>query len=43
MDQEGLTAVVWKGKREVYMPSNMDKTPTDGNSCDERKSNLKPL
>jgi hypothetical protein len=29
-------------KREVCKPSNMDKTPTEGNFCDERTNKFKP-
>jgi len=27
----GLTALVWKDRREVYMMANMDPPPTEGN------------
>jgi len=38
----GLTALVWKDKREVYMLTNMDPPPAEGNFCDNRKSPVKP-
>jgi hypothetical protein len=31
-----------KKNDESYMLSNMDKTPTEGNFCDERKNKLHP-
>ena len=30
----GLTALVWKDRREVYMVTNMDPPPAEGNFCD---------
>ena len=30
----GLTALVWKDRREVYMLTNMDTPPAEGNFCD---------
>ena len=30
----GLIGVVWKGRREVYMLTNMDPPPAEGNVCD---------
>jgi len=30
----GLTALVWKDRREVYMLTNMDPPPAEGNFCD---------
>ena len=34
----GLTALVWKDRQEVYMQTNMDPPPAEGNFCDD--SNL---
>jgi hypothetical protein len=31
-----------KKKGKSYMLSNMDKTPTEGNFCDERNNKLHP-
>jgi len=30
-----LTALVWKDRRKVYMLTNMDPTPAEGNFCDD--------
>ena len=30
----GLTALVWKDRREVCMLTNMDPPPAEGNFCD---------
>jgi len=30
----GFTALVWKDRREVYMLTNMDPPPAEGNFCD---------
>ena len=38
----GLTALVWKDKREVYMLTNTDPPPAEGNSCDDSNCPLKP-
>ena len=38
----GLTALVWKGRQEVYMLTNMDQPPTEGNFCDDRNCPVKP-
>jgi len=32
--RRGLTALVWKDRREVYMLTNMDTPPAEGNFCD---------
>jgi len=37
-----LTALVWKGKQEVYMLTNMDPPPAKGNFCDDSNCPLKP-
>jgi len=37
----GLTALVWKGRREVYMLTNMDPPPA-GNICDDSNRPVKP-
>ena len=31
----GLTVLVWKDRREVYMLTNMDPPPAEGNFCDD--------
>ena len=33
--KRGLTALVWKDRREVYMLTNMDPPPAEGNFCDD--------
>ena len=38
----GLTALVWKDKREVYMLTNMDPPPAEGNFCDNSNRPMKP-
>jgi len=38
----GLTALVLKDRREVYMLTNMDPTPAEGNFCDNSNCPLKP-
>jgi len=38
----GSTALVWKGRREVYMLPNMDPLPAEGNFCDENNRPVKP-
>ena len=38
----GLTALVWKDKREVYMLTNMDPPPAEGNFCDNSNHPMKP-
>jgi len=35
---EGLTALVWKERREVYMLTNMDPPRTEGNFCDNSRT-----
>jgi len=37
-----LTAMVWKGKRNVNMLINMHHPPAEGNFCDEHGNTLKP-
>jgi hypothetical protein len=37
-----LTALVWKDRREVYMLTNMDPPPAEGNFCDDSNSPVKP-
>jgi len=37
----GLTALVWKDRQEVYMLTNMDQPPAEGNLCD-RNHPVKP-
>ena len=31
----GVTALVWKDRQEVYMLTNMDPPPAEGNFCDD--------
>jgi len=38
----GLTTLVWKDTREVYMLTNMDPPPAEGNFCDNSKRPMKP-
>jgi len=38
----GLTALVWKDRQEVYMLTNMDPPPAEGNFCDDSDSPVKP-
>jgi len=38
----GLTALVWKDRREVYMLTNMDPPPAEGNFCDNSNCPMKP-
>jgi hypothetical protein len=38
-----LTALVWKDKREVYILTNMQQPPTEGNFCGEHRNALKPV
>ena len=38
----GLTALVWKDRQEVYMLTNMDPPPAEGNFCDDRNHSVKP-
>jgi len=37
-----LTALVWKDRREVYMLTNMDPPPAEGNFCDDSNRPVKP-
>jgi len=37
----GLTVLVWKDRREVYMLTNMDPPPAEGNFCDENNRPVK--
>jgi len=37
-----LTALVWKDRQEVYMLSNMDQPPAEGNLCDNRNHPVTP-
>ena len=41
-DQGGLTTLVWKDRWEVYMLTNMDPPPAEGNFCDENNRPVKP-
>jgi len=38
----GLTALVWKDRWEVYMQTNMDPPPAEGNFCDNSTRPMKP-
>ena len=38
----GLTALVWKDRQEVYMLTNMDPPPAEGNFCDDSNCPVKP-
>ena len=38
----GLTALVWKDRREVYMLTNMDPPPAEGKFCDDSNRPVKP-
>ena len=40
--KRGLTALVWKDRREVYMLTNMDPPPAEGNFCDDSNRPVKP-
>jgi hypothetical protein len=36
-----LTALVWKGKQNVNMLTNMHRSPAEGNLCDDHRNSLK--
>ena len=38
----GLTALVWKDRQEVYMLTNMDQPPAEGNLCDNGNRPVRP-
>jgi len=38
----GLIALVWKDRREIYMLTNMDPPPAEGNICDNSNRPMKP-
>ena len=38
----GLTTLVWKDRQEVYMLTNMDPPPAEGNFCDNSNRPVKP-
>jgi len=38
----GLTTLVWKKRREVYMLTNTDPSPAEGNFCDDSNCPVKP-
>jgi len=40
--RRGLTALVWKDRREVYMLTNMDPPPAEGKFCDNSNCPMKP-
>jgi hypothetical protein len=37
-----LTALAWKDRRDVYLLTNMDLPPEEGNFCDDSKRVMKP-
>jgi hypothetical protein len=37
-----LTTLAWKDRRDVYMLTNMDQPPEEGNFCDDSKRAVKP-
>ena len=37
-----LTALAWKDRRDVYILTNMDTPPEEGNFCDDSKRAVKP-
>lgn len=37
-----LTALAWKDRRYVYLLTNMDPPPEEGNFCDDSKRTVKP-
>jgi len=37
----GLTALIWKDRREVYMLTNMDPPPAEGHFCDNSNRLMK--
>jgi len=37
-----LIALVWKDRQEVYMLTNMDPPPSEGNFCDDSNRPMKP-
>jgi hypothetical protein len=37
-----LTALVWKDRQDVYMLTNMDPPPAEGNLCDDINRTVKP-
>jgi len=40
--KRGLTTLVWKDRQEVYMLTNMDPPPAEGNFCDKNNHPVKP-
>ena len=38
----GLTALFWKDRRKVYMLTNMDPPPAEGNFCDDSNRPVEP-
>ena len=38
----GLTTLVWKDRQEVYVLTNMDPPPAEGNFCDDNNHPVKP-
>jgi hypothetical protein len=37
-----LTALAWKDRRYVYLMTNMDPPPEEGNFCNDSKQAVKP-
>jgi hypothetical protein len=40
--RQGLTALVWKAWRKVYVLNNMDPPPAEGNFCDDSNRPMEP-
>ena len=38
----GLTALVWKDRREIYLLTNMNPSPAEGNFCDDSNRPMRP-
>jgi len=38
----GLTTLVWKDRQEVYMLTNMNPPPAEGNFCDDSNHPVRP-
>ena len=38
----GLTTLFWKDRQEVYMLTNTDPPPAEGNFCDDSNHTMKP-
>jgi hypothetical protein len=40
--RDDLTAMVWRDKRDVHLPTNMHHPPANGNLCDQHGNAIKP-